>query len=61
VDQLDYFVAFGYWKLAVILEGVYARFAAGAYGTGDTAYQAFPQLVARLADLALHAVERAGR
>ena len=61
VDQLDYFVAFGYWKLAVILEGVYARFAAGAYGPDATAYEAFPQVVARLADLALRAVERAGR
>jgi aminoglycoside phosphotransferase (APT) family kinase protein len=61
LDQLDFFVAFGYWKLAVILEGVYARFAAGAYGTGDTAYQAFPEVVARLADLALAAAARAGR
>ena len=61
VDELDYFVAFGYWKLAVILEGVYARFAAGAYGADTTDYQAFPTAVAQLADLALHAVERARR
>jgi aminoglycoside phosphotransferase (APT) family kinase protein len=61
VDQLDYYVAFGYWKLAVILEGVHARFAAGAYGTGDTAYQAFPKVVVQLGDLALDAAERAGR
>ncbi len=61
VRQLDFFVALGYWKLAVILEGVYARYAAGAYGTGDDAYRAFPEVVARLGDLALLAVERAGR
>ena len=30
--DLDFFVALGYWKLAIILEGVYARYAAGGYG-----------------------------
>ena len=29
LSQLDFFVALGYWKLAIILEGVYARYAAG--------------------------------
>ena len=32
VTQLDFFVALAYWKLAAILEGVYARYSAGAYG-----------------------------
>jgi aminoglycoside phosphotransferase (APT) family kinase protein len=32
LSQLPYYVAFGYWKLACILEGVYTRYAAGAYG-----------------------------
>ena len=32
--DLDFYVAFGYWKLACILEGVYARYAGGARG-GD--------------------------
>lgn len=61
VDQLDFFVALGYWKLAVILEGVYARFAAGAYGHDDQSWRAFPEVVVRLADLALAAAERTGR
>ena len=30
VSQLDFYVAFGYWKLACILEGVYARYVGGA-------------------------------
>ena len=34
VSQLSYFLALGYWKLAIILEGVYARYAAGAYRAG---------------------------
>lgn len=36
LSQLPYYVAFGYWKLACILEGVRARYAAGA-GGGDPA------------------------
>jgi aminoglycoside phosphotransferase (APT) family kinase protein len=32
VSGLDFYVAFSFWKLACILEGVYARYAAGAMG-----------------------------
>jgi aminoglycoside phosphotransferase (APT) family kinase protein len=60
-DDLEFFVALGYWKLAVILEGVYARFAAGAYGQDDQSWREFPGVVSRLADLALAAAIRAGR
>ena len=35
--QLDFYVAFGYWKLACILEGVYARYVGGALGERDPA------------------------
>ena len=58
IDQLDFFVALGYWKLAVILEGVYARSAAGAYGRDDQGWRALPQVVERLAELALAAAPR---
>jgi hypothetical protein len=54
-------VAFGYWKLAVILEGVYARYTAGAYGEGDDTWRAFAGTVVQLADRALEATSRAGR
>ena len=30
--NLDYYTAFGHWRLACIIEGVYARYAAGAMG-----------------------------
>jgi aminoglycoside phosphotransferase (APT) family kinase protein len=33
--DLDFYVAFAYWKLACILEGVYARYLAGALGVRD--------------------------
>ena len=37
VSQLDFYVAFGYWKLACMLEGVYARYLGGALGDRDPA------------------------
>jgi aminoglycoside phosphotransferase (APT) family kinase protein len=53
--DLDFYTALGYWKLAIILEGVYARYAAGGYGKADAAdpgLEAFARLVERLADTA---------
>jgi aminoglycoside phosphotransferase (APT) family kinase protein len=52
LSQLDFFVALGYWKLAIILEGVYARYAAGQYGKVDPGIEAFARLVERLVDAA---------
>jgi aminoglycoside phosphotransferase (APT) family kinase protein len=49
---IGYYTAFGYWKLACILQGVYARYVAGA-GAGDQgSVDAFPIQVARLAEMA---------
>jgi aminoglycoside phosphotransferase (APT) family kinase protein len=58
ISQLDYFVALGYWKLAIILEGVYARYAAGQYGEVDPGIQQFARLVERLAEAADEAERR---
>lgn len=35
ISQLDFYVAFAYWKLACILEGVYARYLDGAMGARE--------------------------
>jgi aminoglycoside phosphotransferase (APT) family kinase protein len=35
VSRLDFYVAFGFWKLACVLEGVYARYLGGALGDRD--------------------------
>ncbi|MBI4934502.1 MAG: phosphotransferase family protein [Actinobacteria bacterium] len=35
--QLPFYVSFAYWKLACILEGVYARYVGGALGVRDAA------------------------
>jgi aminoglycoside phosphotransferase (APT) family kinase protein len=37
VSNLGFYVAFAYWKLACILEGVYARYLGGALGDRDPA------------------------
>ncbi|HTU15864.1 MAG TPA: phosphotransferase family protein [Solirubrobacterales bacterium] len=59
ISDLDYFVALGYWKLAIILEGVLARFQKGQYGKeaeagGEEAFAA----VEGLARGAAEALER---
>jgi aminoglycoside phosphotransferase (APT) family kinase protein len=59
LSELDFFVALGYWKLAIILEGVYARYTAGGYGKVNESVEAFARLVERLAEEA-ERVERAG-
>jgi len=58
LSQLDFFVALGYWKLAIILEGVYARYAAGQYGKVDPGIEEFARLVERLAEAADEAERR---
>jgi aminoglycoside phosphotransferase (APT) family kinase protein len=58
LSQIDFFVALGFWKLAIILEGVYARYAAGAYGKRDDGFQHFAALVERLAAAADEAERR---
>jgi len=60
LSQLDFFVALGYWKLAIILEGVYARYAAGQYGEVDEGIRQFAHLVERLAEAADEAERRGG-
>ena len=56
--QLDFYVALGFWKLAIILEGVFARYAAGQYGTGAEDFEQFAKTVERLADGAAEAEAR---
>ncbi|HET6997308.1 MAG TPA: phosphotransferase family protein [Solirubrobacterales bacterium] len=60
LSELDFFISLGYWKLAIILEGVYARYAAGGYGKVDDGVHAFALLVERLAEAADEAERRGG-
>jgi aminoglycoside phosphotransferase (APT) family kinase protein len=56
VADVDYYVAFGYWKLACILEGVYARYRGGVMGEAS-GFEGFPVQVEMLANRALAVVE----
>jgi aminoglycoside phosphotransferase (APT) family kinase protein len=58
LSEIDFFVALGYWKLAIILEGVYARYASGQYGKTDEGFQEFAKIVERLAQAADEAANR---
>ncbi|MGH9067212.1 MAG: phosphotransferase family protein [Acidimicrobiales bacterium] len=55
LSELGYYVAFGYWKLACILEGVQARYAGGAMGGDRTGVELFTEQVDGLAEAALDA------
>ena len=50
LSRLDFYVAFGYWKLACILQGVYARYAAGATAGDAGPVDSFPAHVVTLAE-----------
>jgi aminoglycoside phosphotransferase (APT) family kinase protein len=59
LDAIDFYVAFAFWKLACILEGVYSRYLGGALGDVDRQeIAAFRVQVERAAELAERYVER---
>jgi aminoglycoside phosphotransferase (APT) family kinase protein len=58
VSRIDYYVAFAFWRLACIGEGVYTRYRTGAMGEpADTSVRALGEQVLMLADLALERIE----
>ena len=58
ISALDFYVAFGYWKLACILEGVYSRYAGGAMGGDRSGFEGFADQVVRLAEASKAAADR---
>jgi aminoglycoside phosphotransferase (APT) family kinase protein len=62
VSDIDYYVAFSHWRLAVISEGVYARFLHGAMGDqhDPEALETFRLATEDLADRAARALDRLG-
>jgi len=59
LSNIDFYIAFGYWKLTCIIAGVYARYAAGAMGeTSDHQVQGFADMVKTLAQLAADAARK---
>jgi aminoglycoside phosphotransferase (APT) family kinase protein len=60
LSGIDFYVALAWWKLAIILQGVYARFSAGQYGEADERIEEFARIVERIADAADAAERRLG-
>jgi aminoglycoside phosphotransferase (APT) family kinase protein len=60
LSEIDFYVALGHWKLAIILQGIIARVAAGQYGKGEEEADETSQYVDRLAAAADEAERRLG-
>jgi aminoglycoside phosphotransferase (APT) family kinase protein len=57
VSEIAYYRAFGYWKLACILQGVHVRYAGGAAAGDRSGVDQFAAHVGRLGERALAEVE----
>jgi len=58
-SAIDFYVAFGYWKLACIIEGVFSRYAGGSMGERNAQdYSGFGDTVIMLAEAAKAATDR---
>ena len=57
ISRLDFYVAFGYWKLACILQGVYARYVGGATAGDRSSVEGFADSVVRLAEMGMRTLE----
>jgi aminoglycoside phosphotransferase (APT) family kinase protein len=58
LSDIPFYVAFGYWKLACIAEGIYARYRAGVMGDDGTSAETLVAQVPTLAEAALTAIEK---
>jgi aminoglycoside phosphotransferase (APT) family kinase protein len=56
LSEIDFYVALGLWKLAIVLEGVFARYRAGQYGEAEETREG--DVVEQLVGAAAEAVER---
>ena len=59
LSDIEFYTAFGYWKLACIVEGVYARYIGGSMGQRDNSdFDVFKHQVEAMASQAAAAVGR---
>jgi aminoglycoside phosphotransferase (APT) family kinase protein len=57
LSSLDFYVAFGYWKLACILQGVYHRYMGGAAAGDRSGIDGFGPILLELATTALDVLD----
>jgi aminoglycoside phosphotransferase (APT) family kinase protein len=60
LPQLGFYVAFAYWKLAAILEGVFARYVGGAMGDDGFDTSSYPATIEWLAGRSAAAADEIG-
>jgi len=62
LSEIDFYVALGYWKLAIVLEGVLSRYTAGGYGENEMneGIKRFASVVEQCAEAAAEAERRLG-
>ena len=60
LDGLGFYVAFAYWKLAAILEGVYSRYVAGVMGDDKFDFSGYVDTISWLSSLADEAARKIG-
>jgi aminoglycoside phosphotransferase (APT) family kinase protein len=58
LSQIDYYVAFGSWKLACIAEGILTRYSAGVMGDDDISIERLSAQTPLLAGMAMERLER---
>ncbi len=57
VSNIAFYQAFGYWKLACIMQGVFARYRAGASAGDTSSVSEYPKYIALLAETAKRTLE----
>jgi aminoglycoside phosphotransferase (APT) family kinase protein len=57
LSALDFYVAFGYWKLACILQGVFNRYAGGAAAGDRSGVDGMAPMIAELANSAISVLD----
>lgn len=57
VSHVAYYQAFGYWKLACIMQGVFARYSAGATAGDQGSVLEYPQHIKMLVEMAKQTLE----
>ncbi len=60
VENVGYYTAFGYWKLACILQGVAVRYEAGAMGNDGASGSTFGDMVTLLGQASLDHLDQIG-
>ncbi|HET6964629.1 MAG TPA: phosphotransferase family protein [Acidimicrobiales bacterium] len=60
LPQLGFYVAFAHWKLACILEGVYARYVGGAMGDDGFDFSFYPESIRHLTEASKAAADEVG-